>query len=244
MNKKKLLAISNYSAIIWAICVLGIIGIIAIASDFATKDPNFSPGDSENIYLLPMLSLFFVGLASFGVMVLGGFLSLLKKDENTEYKPPLGLSFKKIIIFMAVIFFGLFSFLFAFRQSNMANPGGKYTGQEIFDAINSFREQNGKNPIVIEPALCDNLVQRYLDIKNPDKQYEGHAGFTRWVETEGLTNYELAEVYAKDTATPQDAIDFWNGSPGHRTAVLGDYKSGCAYANEGIAVVIFGNLKE
>ena len=126
----------------------------------------------------------------------------------------------------------------------MVNPGGKYTGQEVFGAINRFREQNGKPILVIEPTLCDNLVQRYLDIKNPDKQYEGHPGFVRWVETEGLTNYILAEVYVKDTNSPEDAISFWNGSPGHRTALLGDYKLGCAYANEGIAVVVLGDLKK
>lgn len=243
MTKRKLLLISNYAAIIWVVCVVVVIGIIAIASKFATYDPNFSTGEAEHIYLLPMLSFFFLGITSFGIMLLSGLLSVFKKKEEAQYKAPLGLSFRKLFIVAGVIFFGLFSFLFAMRQSNISNPGGKYTGQEVFDAINSFREKNGKQPLIIEPALCDNLVQRYLDIKNPDKQYEGHTGFVRWVETEGLNDYVLAEVYVKDTITPQDAINFWNGSPGHRTAVLGDYRLGCAYANEGIAVVILGDKK-
>ncbi|MCJ7826240.1 hypothetical protein MUP56_01325, partial [Patescibacteria group bacterium] len=209
MNKKRLLLISNCSAIVWAICVLSVVIIIAIASKFATHDPDFSPGKTEYIYLFPMLSFFFLGIASFGVMFLSGLLFFFKKGETAEYKAPLGLSFKKVFLFIGIIFFGLFSFLFAYRQRNMINPEGKYTGQEVFDAVNRFREQNGKHILVIEPALCDNLVQRYLDIKNPDKQYEGHPGFVRWVETEGLTNYILTEVYVEDTNSPEDAINFW-----------------------------------
>ncbi len=243
--KRKLRIFSNYSAIIWAICVLGIIVVIALASNFASHDPEFSQGGREHKYLLPMLSFFFTGVVSFGIAVLTGIGSIFIKGEKPTYKAPLGLSFKIIIIVMGVVFFGLFAFLFALRQGNVASKsGGKYNGQQVFDAINQFRQTNGKELVLIEPALCDNLVQRYLDIKNPDKQYEGHAGFVRWVETEGLSNYELAEVYVKDTQTPQEAIDFWNGSPGHRTAILGNYKLGCAYANEGIAVAILGNPKQ
>ncbi len=236
--KQRLLRFSNIAGIIWIVCMMVVIGIIAVASRFMTHDPDFSPGQSENAFLLPMLITFFVGAISFGAMLLTGIASFFAKGEK-QFK--VLIPFKYLFILVAFIVFGLAAFLFAFRQQNLSNYNtANYNGDDTFNAINKYRQENGLKTLTIDPILCDNLVQRYLDIKNPDNKYVGHAGFERWIKQESITGYSLAEVYVTDTQIPEDAIKFWAGSPGHKGAVLGDYEVGCAYANEGIAVAVFG----
>lgn len=245
MKKKEIFKkVANYSAIVWAVCIVGVVSILAIASKFMTHDPDFSPGDPENVYLLPMLSFFFIGLASFGLMTLSGIASLLAKGEKPTFKPPLGLSIKRVFLGMGVLAFGLFAFFFAFRQANLNTyrRDQDYTGQEVFDAINQYRQKNNLKPITLDQNLCDNLVQRYLDLTNPDNTYAGHVGFERWAKNEGLAGgWELAELYIKDAYTVKNAIEFWDSSPGHRLSLQGNYASGCAYADKGTAVVVLGN---
>lgn len=246
--KKILKIIANYSAIVWAIGVVGVIGIITIASRFLTHDPDFSPGDPENKYLLPMLSFFFIGGIAFGLMLISGIGSLFIK-EKVDFKPPFGLSIKKVSLFTGVLLIATFVFLFGFRQANLGKykpDTGNFTGQQLFDAVNEYRQKNGLKPLTLNMYICDDLVQRYLDLTNPDATYAGHEGFERWVEKNkesfkpqgiGL----MAELYIKDTTSPQAAIDWWNGSPGHKLVLLGDFNVGCAYADKGTGVVVVGN---
>lgn len=245
-NFKKLLRyLPNYSSIIWAISVLGTIIIIAVATKLGTHDPDLSPEDPENIYLLPMLTFFFIGLVAFFVMIVSRISQSFLKEKYSQ--APFGISIKHSVVFVIFFLFGAVSFLFGMRQANVGQYAEEInvtvTGQEIFDAINKYRQSNGLALITLEDRLCDNLVQRYLDMTNPDNKYVGHAGFERWAEKEGLNDYELAEVYVSGIRSGAEAINFWKGSPGHNSALVGNYKLGCAYANQGIAVAVFGNKK-
>ncbi len=248
LNKSNFLRVANYSALIWALSVIGLIGVVSAATNLMTHDPSFSLGDPEYIYLLPMLSFLFVGLAAFVLMVSSGITGFMKK-ELVIYKAPLGLSTKRICWLVGILLFGVVSFFFGFRQAlvpanNAFYNAPKYTGQEVFDAINKHRVSKGLNVLMLDPYICDNLVQRYLDITNPDNTYVGHAGFERWAETEGLTNdYVLVEVYVSGSPSAEDAVKYWEGSPGHRLALEGNYEIGCAYASEGISVAVFGRKK-
>lgn len=245
--KKKLLFISSYSAVIWLLCVIGVLGVITIATRFLTHDPDFSPGDPENIYLMPMLTFFFIGGFSFVVMVISAILSRFSEGVVEGYKPILGLSSKNSALLVGVLLFGAFSFLFGFRQANVGSysqeTGSVVTGQEIFNAINNNRQEKGLAKLELEPRICDNLVQRYLDIMNPDNKYIGHAGFEKWYEEQGLQEYELSEVYVSGIRSGAEAVKFWESSPGHKSAVEGNYKLACAYANQGVAVAVLGNKK-
>lgn len=243
--KKILKAVANYSAIVWAIGVVGVIAILAVATKFLTHDPDFSPGDPEYIYLLPMLSFLFVGGAAFGLMLLTGIGSLFIKGKE-DFKPPLGISIKKVILVVVLLFAGAFAVFFGFSQANRGlykTPTGNFTGQQTFDAVNEYRQKNGLKPLALNMYFCDDLVQRYLDLTNPDATYAGHAGFERWIEKnkESFAGIApIAELYMKNTTSPQAAIDWWNGSPSHRLVLLGDFNVGCAYADKGTAVVMVG----
>ena len=120
----------------------------------------------------------------------------------------------------------------------------KYTGQQLFDEVNGYRTSKNLPQLKLDPVLCDNLVERYLAIKEPNN---GHKGFEEWIISEGIkkdnndnSRYGLiGEMYIKDISTPSNAINFWLGSPGHRSTLeLASFNSGCAYANDGTGVVI------
>jgi len=234
--KQKLLRISNIAGIVWVVCLIVVIGIIAVASKFMTQDPDFSAGEPEHIYLLPMLSFFFIGLTAFGTMILTGITSFFTKGDK-KFKSI--VPFKYIFIVVAFIFFGLASFLFAFRQQNLSNyNNAEFTSDEVFEKVNAYRMKHGVEAVVLEPQLCDNLVSRYLSLKQDPNN--GHKGFEEWVKQEELDNYApMAELYAI-SQTADGAVEFWDKSQGHRASLLDKYNVGCVYANDGISVVILG----
>jgi ribosomal protein L40E len=123
----------------------------------------------------------------------------------------------------------------------------KYTGQELFDAVNEHRQSINVQRLELDPALCDNLVERWQAIRNPGN---AHKGFEEWVVSEGLGNEDgslkapydgghgIAELYASGTQTYW-LIDFWTGSPGHKSSLENpNFNVGCAYASDGTGVLI------
>ena len=130
----------------------------------------------------------------------------------------------------------------------MTQVDNKYTGQELFDAINTYRKSINVEPLKTDVKLCDNLVERWYDISEPGN---GHKGLEEWIVAEGIMNADggsknytnIGEIYTKST-TPSNAIEGWVGSPGHRL-VLEDqsFNVGCAYAYNGVGVVILGETK-
>jgi len=121
----------------------------------------------------------------------------------------------------------------------------KYTGQELFDHVNEHRASIGVPTLELDPSLCDNLVERYLAIKSPDS---GHKGFEEWLKAEGISDNPkygtIGEIYIKDASTPEGAIAWWLGSPGHKnTLEMKEMVYGCSYASDGTGVVILAGKK-
>lgn len=235
MSLRKL---NNYSAILWALSCFSFVAIILITTKGMTHDPNFS-GGTETPWLIPMLSSVGLGFAGFGFMILSWFIMLVKKDRSA-YKAVFGISSSRAIL--SVIVLGIIGAVFAigYRNANMGYTKANYNGQQLFDAMNAYRVANGKPLLELDQYICDNLVARYLKVKSGDV---GHEGFEEWVKSEEIDKRfaPISELYIKDTYSTNDAIDFWSGSPGHRLSLLGDFSVGCAYANEGVGIVILGN---
>lgn len=150
----------------------------------------------------------------------------------------LGLLFIACVVFIAYI---------------MTNVDNKYTGQELFDAVNEHRQSVNVQTLELDPALCDNLVERWQAIRNPGN---AHKGFEEWVVSEGLGNEDgtlkppydgghgIAELYASGTQTYW-LIDFWTGSPGHKSSLENEnFNAGCAYASDGTGVLIMAEKEK
>lgn len=138
---------------------------------------------------------------------------------------------------VAVLVLMSITFMIGFRNANMGYTKATFTGQQLFDQVNVYRKEHGKNELVLDPVICDNLVSRYLHVTSGDV---GHQGFDEWASKEGIDKkYSMgAELYIKDTASPEAAVTWWDGSPGHRLSLLGDYTNGCAYALDGTGVIV------
>lgn len=224
--------INIFASYLWALSCFSFAGLIGIMTKFLTHDPNLSIGKPEHVYLIPMLAMIAVGFASFGTVVLTWIIAKFKKIKLVAKHFWISAALVTVLTLMCV------TFLIGFRNANFGYKKGDYTGQQLFDAINTYRADHGKTPLVLDQYICDNLVARYLTISNS----EGHDGFEDWYKGQGMDKrFSLgAELYIKDTSTTADAIKFWDGSPGHRLSLLGDFSVGCAYANNGTGVVVVG----
>jgi uncharacterized protein YkwD len=120
----------------------------------------------------------------------------------------------------------------------------KFTGQQLFDEINAYRASKELSQLKSDPILCDNLVERYLAVKEPGN---GHKGFEEWLKSEGIkisatdnSKYIIIrELYVTGVSTPANAIRWWLGSPGHKSTLeMPVFDKGCSYANDGTGVVI------
>lgn len=116
-----------------------------------------------------------------------------------------------------------------------------FTGQDVFNAVNKYRKENNVPELKLDEVLCNNLAQRYLDIKSGEKENIAHKGFDEWYEKYVKPyGYTISENYACGQ-TPEDIIKAWDGSPGHKLSILDKKnKLACTYAAEGCAVIVLG----
>jgi len=135
-----------------------------------------------------------------------------------------------------------FNFLLSSPQSTqVSNSLPSFTGQDVLDAVNKYRKENNVPELKLDKVLCNNLAQRYLDIKSGVEENIAHKGFDEWykeyIEPYG---YSVSEDYACGQI-PEDIIKAWDGSPGHKLSILDKKnKVACTYAAEGCAVFVLG----
>lgn len=155
-------------------------------------------------------------------------------------------SFGKIIAIilgsLGLIFIACLVYLAYF----VANTDNTYTGQELFDAVNAYRDNAGVKPLVIEPILCDGLGGRLSTIV---EKKGVNTGFHDWLEQRGLEKDGQPISYERigELATfksPDEAIKEWVSSPGHKSALEHpELNVGCAYAYNGSGIVIVATKK-
>lgn len=231
-------ALAVFFSIIWVSCIAGFLAVIAYTSNFMTSDPDFPAGSPQ---LIAMLGFFSVGSLAF-LLTCVFYLVTFFRRNNENGIVLLGLKIRHSVFVVAILLFGAVSFLFGFRQANLANIqlDTTYSGQDVLDAINAHRVSKGLKSLDLEPQICDNLVQRWLDMKNGKDI--GHQGFEAWATQEQLLSYydQVAEMYMLNAEDTDIAISFWEGSPGHRQTLEGNFDVACAYANDGVIVTVLG----
>lgn len=224
-----------FSSYLWAVACYAFVGIVMMMTKFFTVDPTLGAGAPEHDYLLPMLSIVGVGIVSFGLVVLSWVVSKFKKIKVS------GKHFFIAFALNCVLGIVTLAYMFGIGQKNRTYQQQSYTGQQLFDEVNLYRVANGVPALELKLDLCDNLVARYLKIKNEDNA--GHSGFEEWARAEGIDKKyaPVGELYTKNQFTTKDAVEWWATSPGHRlTLLLDEVSMGCAYADKGTGVLIVG----
>ncbi len=219
MNKNLIAPAKVSSSYLWLACVIVFITVILLSTKGFSKDPSYSPGGSEEVFLLPMLGSFFLGCLSFGLMVLSGIKWRI-----------VFIGFSIIAVFIA--------FFVGSARSNLVMYGNGYTGEELFSQVNKHRLSIGVNPVKLGEKLCDNLVSRWKVVKEGQQ----HEGFEKWVigeEVQKVYKGQIVELYVSGPPSPAEAVAFWTGSPGHKLELENPrWTDGCVYTNEGISVLV------
>jgi uncharacterized protein YkwD len=237
--KDRLYTISAISAFVWLISILIFIGINLIASDFLSQDPDYSAGFEDHYLLLPMLIAIGVGFISFSIHFLTGVATLFVKASKR--RPKFVPSIKAVYLTLTSMVVVTSLFLFIVYKNR---PVRDFTGQQLMEAMNTYRVSKGLTKLDEDIRLCDNLVARWRSIHENNS---GHDGFKKWLEEEGINSDGmyglLAEMYVK-SESPQNAINFWSGSPGHRLTLEDNrFTHICVYASQGTGVALLAEKK-
>lgn len=187
--------------------------------------------------------------SGYSIFILAILLAILLGRYFFSRKMSLSsISVRVVVIIIAV--FGLYaqlsydpnlSKLHEYRESLKWD----YSGGELLEAMNDHRMSIGVQELQLDQRLCSNLVERWLDVRNPSN---GHRGLKEWGEDNGLVKDgkavapfdNLNELYVT-TADANRAIELWVGSPGHKVVLENpDYNVACTYASNGTGVAIVG----
>ena len=106
---------------------------------------------------------------------------------------------------------------------------------QVFELVNEIRAENGLEPFVYDYTLADvarahsrDMIDRnFFDHENPD----GESPSDR-ISAAGIRWSRCAENIAAGYSSPQEVVEGWMDSPGHRANILGN----CERLGVGLAI--------
>lgn len=90
---------------------------------------------------------------------------------------------------------------------------------EVFRLVNEAREKEGVDPVVSDPTAMEYAQIRAEEISEKFSHTSPDGTVMQY------SHYTFAENIAKGGKTPEDAVNGWLNSPGHRAAMMSDYSS-------------------
>lgn len=98
--------------------------------------------------------------------------------------------------------------------------------QDVLKLVNQERTQQGLDPLTLSEKLdqaADDYSQTMLDAKHFSHTGPDGSSMTQRIEDAGYTNWRsLAENIAAGQRTPEQVVQGWMNSPGHRANILRD----------------------
>lgn len=111
--------------------------------------------------------------------------------------------------------------------------------EQVAELVNKHRAENGLKPLTLNQKLSDVARAKSQDMH--DKSYFSHTSPTYgspfdMMKTFGISFRAAGENIAKGQRTPQQVVDDWMNSPGHRANILNS-----SYTQIGVGYVADGN---
>lgn len=123
-------------------------------------------------------------------------------------------------------------------------PRAAWGGPELWEEVNKKRQSYGVNPLAQRDELCTIASIRLNELLELGK-LDGHEGFSNLSEERPdlewiFEKYSVvAEFLAMGGETPQETVELWNNTLGHKKLLEGgEYVWGCIYAQNTFAVAI------
>lgn len=118
-----------------------------------------------------------------------------------------------------------------------------WSGPELWDAVNSRRQQLGVNPMANQSELCTIASIRLNELLDLG-ELDGHEGFSnlperrpdlKWI----FEKYNISEFLVSGAKSAEEAVDLWENTLGHKKLLTGgEYVWGCTYAQNSFGVAI------
>ncbi len=122
-------------------------------------------------------------------------------------------------------------------------PKITWGGPQLWDAVNKRRVELGVNQLSVREEICTIASIRLNQLLELGK-LDGHVGFSnmptdrpdlKWI----FEKYNLSEFLVSGATSPQNAVDLWENTLGHKELLSGgQYVWGCIYAQNGFGVAI------
>lgn len=116
-------------------------------------------------------------------------------------------------------------------------------GPQLWEAVNKRRVQLGVGQLAVKEEVCTIASIRLNQMLELGK-LDGHVGFSKlqsdrqdlkWI----FDKYNLSEFLVSGASSPQNAVDLWENTLGHKELLTGgQYVWGCIYAQNGFGVAI------
>lgn len=122
-------------------------------------------------------------------------------------------------------------------------PVPSWGGPQLWDAVNKRRVELGVNPLTAKDNLCTIASIRLNELLSLGT-LDGHQGFSALEERSDIKpifeSYSaVAEFLVSGATSPQNAVDLWENTLGHRELLSGgQFVWGCIYAQNGFGVAI------
>lgn len=122
-------------------------------------------------------------------------------------------------------------------------PSIGFGGPQLWEAVNKRRVELGVNPLSVKEEVCTIASIRLNQILETGK-LDGHVGFSNMPEERPdlkwiFDKYNLSEFLVAGAESPQNAVDLWENSLGHKQLMSGgEFVWGCIYAQNGFGVAI------
>lgn len=127
------------------------------------------------------------------------------------------------------------------EQPRVAIPN--WSGPELWEAVNSRRQELGVNKMANQGELCTIASIRLNELLDKG-QLDGHEGFSslperrpdlKWI----FEKYNISEFLVSGAKTAQEAVALWENTLGHKKLLTGgEYVWGCTYAQNSFGVAI------
>lgn len=122
-------------------------------------------------------------------------------------------------------------------------PQTNWGGPQLWEAVNKRRVQLGVGALSVKDEVCTIASIRLNQLLEMGK-LDGHVGFSNMPKDRPdlkyiFDKYNLSEFLVSGASSPQNAVDLWENTLGHKELMSGgQYVWGCIYAQNGFGVAI------
>jgi uncharacterized YkwD family protein len=124
------------------------------------------------------------------------------------------------------------------KADTPAAPSVSNYERQVVELVNVERQKNGLAPLTLDPAISN--VARIKSKDMSDNNYFAHQSPTYGSAADMLTQHGIrytawGENIAAGQRTPEEVVNAWMNSPGHRANILASHftKIGVGYVNNG-----------